>query len=168
LSEREKKILEMLPRFKKIRESVAEWYGTRKKDKRLSDLFVKIHHFNKDVQVPIPNVYAISEIDRLYGSIEKVDFNNPKHLAEVLVILENQQDPKFDFLPEQERQELRVKRMQAIPMAQVQNYVLAIRETFYGLKKNGIQKEREILEQTLALLDGAKLSSTSAKKQASK
>ena len=162
-----KKFWENLDRIKKIQQEKFEKFKQRKKDRRLSDLFVKIHVYNKDVQVPIPNVYAIAEIERVYGSMEKVDFNNPKHLAEVLVILENQQDPKFDFLPKQEREELRVKRMQSIHAAQFENYVKAIHEVFYSLKKNSIQKERAILEQTMALLDGAKLSSTSAKKPGS-
>lgn len=163
-----KKFWENLERIKKIQQEKFGKFKQRRKDKRLSDLFAKIHVFNKEVRVPIPNVYAISEIERVYGGLEKVDFNNPKHLAEVLVILEHQQDVKFDFLLEEERQRLRVERMQSIHAAQFENYVKAIHEVFYILKKKDIRTQREILEQTLALLDGAKLSSTSAKKPGSK
>ena len=163
-----KKFWENLDRIKKIQQEKFAKFKQRKKDKRLSDLFVKIHVYNKEVQVPIPNVYAIAEIERVHGSLEKVDFNNPKQLAEVLVILEHQQDPKFDFLSEEERKHLRVERMQNIHAAQFENYIRAIHEVFYSLKKNSIQTQREILEQALALLDGAKLPSTSAKKPVSK
>lgn len=148
------KFWDIRDKLKKIK----EWKDARRgkqSDRRLSDLFVKVHNV-RQVTVNIPNLFAVAEIERLYGSMENLRLEDVEHLANVLVIMENQYDPEFAHLTAAQREHLVIKMKQSTPASMMEDYAVAVHEVFWALKKNSIHKQRAILEQAMALLDGEK------------
>jgi len=146
------KIHEVMRIFERMKNKRAE----RKSEKRLQDLFVKVHVYNKKICIPLPNIYAISEIEGLYESIDKINLAEPKQLAHILVLLDNQENLEYARLSEEEKDDLFVKRMQEIPAGEHEDYIRAIYEVFLMLKKNSIRKQKGILQQALEILDTEK------------
>jgi hypothetical protein len=149
------KIHEAMRIFERMKNRLAE----RKSEKRLQDLFIKVHVYNRNIKIPLPNIYAISEIEGLYESIDKINLADPKQLAHILVLLENQENLEYARLSKEEKDDLVLKRMQEIPAGEQEDYVQAIYEVFLMLKKNSIRKQKGILQQALEILDTEKLPS---------
>jgi len=151
----EKKILDLIPRFEKIREYKDKMYS-RKVQRRLKDLYRKIHYYKDDIRIPIPNLWAYAEIEDRYESVDNIDLNNKRQLAFVLVILENQEDPEFNKLSESEVTDLVIARMQQIPANEHEDYIKAVYEVFMILKKNSIRKTEVVLQEAKEILAGQK------------
>jgi hypothetical protein len=146
------KIHEAMRIFERMKNRLAE----RKPEKRLQDLFIKVHVYNRNIKIPLPNIYAISEIEGLYESIDKINLADPKQLAHILVLLENQENLEYARLSKAEKDHLVLKRMQEIPAGEQEDYIQAIYEVFLMLKKNSIRKQKTILQQALEILDTEK------------
>ena len=146
------KIHDVMRIFERMKDKRAE----RKSEKRLQDLFVKVHVYKKNICIPLPNIYAISEINDRYGSIDKIDLGDPKQLAYLLVLLESQESLEYARLSMEQKEHLVLKRMQEIPAGEQEDYVQAIYEVFLMLKKNSIRKQKAILQQALEILDTEK------------
>jgi len=155
IEEKEKRLLDLLPRFEKIREFREKMYS-RKVQRRLKDLYKKIHYFKDDIRIPIPNLWAYAEIEDRYESVDNIDLNNKRHLAFVLVILENQEDPDFNKLSESEITQKVIARMQKIPANEYEDWSRAVYEVFMMLKKNSIRKTEVVLQEARDILAGQK------------
>ena len=155
IKEKEKKLLDLLPRFEKIREYRDKMYS-RKVQRRLKDLYRKIHYYKDNIRIPIPNLWAYAEIEDRYESVDNIDLNDKRQLAFVLVILENQENPDFNNLSESEIRDLTIARMQKIPANENEDYITAVYEVFMILKKNSIRKTEVVLQQAKEILAGPK------------
>jgi hypothetical protein len=153
--DKEKKLLDLLPRFEKIREYRDKMYS-RKVQRRLKDLYRKIHYYKDDIRIPIPNLWAYAEIEDRYESVDNIDLNNKRQLAFVLVILDNQENPEFNNYSESQIRELTIARMQKIPANEHEDYIKAVYEVFMILKKNSIRKTEVVLQQAKEILAGQK------------
>jgi len=150
----ESKIWDVLPKLKKIREMKEAWKN-RRREQRLADLFRKVHTY-KDVTINIPNLFAVAEMEAQFGAMDEINLDDVNQLCTIVVLLDNQHDPDFARLSPDQREALVIKFKQTTPAGMLENYAVAVHEVFWALKKNSIWKQRQILEQTAAILAGAK------------
>ena len=143
----------------RIGEVLAELKERRKRKKaaagsdiRINDLFEKLYHYDKEIAIPIPNLYAYSIIEAEFGGLEKVDFDDNAHIAKLLFILRNQDIDEIEYLTGDEKAAKIREIQRGIPLQQKERYKQALYELFIALKKNSNRWEREILTQTLDIL----------------
>jgi len=149
------KIWDVLPRLKKIREEKERLRQQRASLARIEDLF-KVMHRVGDVELPIPNLFAKTMLEKHFGGIDHIDINDPEHLAAVVWYLKNQQRVEIASLPLEQIQEEIHRLMVEMPLSHVQQYQRCIIEIFDALQKKTLVDEQKILEEALRILDGGK------------
>jgi hypothetical protein len=147
-----KKFWEFQDKIKKIREKKEEWKGKRSVEriKAMSLMMEKHFSFNNKINIPYPNLWAEAEVQKRFGGVQNVDFDDPAHIAEMLFILEKQHNDVIPNLTEEEYGQKIREKMQIIPSAQKANYGRALYEMYAALKKNSIAQQRAILQEALA------------------
>ena len=119
---------------------------------RIDQLFEKFYHFDREVKIPYPNLYAHAQIEKHFGGLENIDFENDEHLGWLLFILRNQENDILEQYGPQEKEKAVQKILQEIPLNQRERYQRALFEMFIALKKNSLRIQREILQETLEIL----------------
>lgn len=121
-------------------------------NRRIEDLFVKFYEYNPEIRLPIPNLFANSQIQKQFGGMDKINFENDEHIARLLFILRNQEnDVLVNTSPEDQEKAIR-KIMMEIPASQKEHYQRALFELFTALKKNSIRRQKEIMQEVLQIL----------------
>ena len=137
-----KKVLDFLT-GKKQKRAQQEAEASRQ---RIEDLYIKYHQFNDEISIPIPNLFAEAQIEKHFGSKDKIDFDDNEHIAWLLYILRNQENLQLIHCTKKEQLISVREIMQEIPVNQKELYQQAIWEMFMALKKNSNQRERELLQ----------------------
>ena len=152
------KIWDILPRLKKIREEKERRKQQQMRAARIDDLFRVLHRVG-DVELPIPNLFAKTQMDRYFGGLENANIMDDRHLATVVWILKNQNRIEIGSLT-REQIDTEVNRMMTtMPASHLVQYRQCVEEIFLALQKKTLVDQKAILEEALRILeDGASLS----------
>ena len=146
-------------RLKEIREekerSKNEKNLLRDRANRIEDLLKTMHRVGK-IELPIPNLFAHTQMDKYFGSMEKIDLANEKHVGAIIWFLKNQNNVEIASLSPDEIDRHIHSLMIGIPLEQLQDYVICIEEIFLTIKKKSIRSEKQVLEQALSILEERK------------
>lgn len=147
---------EVLERLKKIREEKRRLKEEERlrgdRSRRMEDLLITLHRVGK-VELPIPNLFAHSQMEKYFGGLERIDLANEQHVGAIVWFLKNQDDIAIANYSRAEVIDKIHQEMRAIPLDRLQEYIICIEEIFLAIKKKSILSERSILQQALEILE---------------
>lgn len=110
----------------------------QEKQARSKDLWKKVHSVEK-ISVPIPNLFALNQIEEHLGDLTEATINDLPKFSELLWILKNQDNPTVLVMTPAER-EYEIKTFQmSISASDLANYQIAVTEIFEAMaKKNEV------------------------------
>ena len=127
----------------------------RNRADRIEDLLKTMHRVGK-VELPIPNLFAHTQMDKYFNGMEKIDLANEKHVGAIIWFLKNQDNVEIASFSKDEIDKRIHSQMIDIPLDQLQDYIICIEEIFLAIKKKSIRSEKQVLEQALSILEDRK------------
>lgn len=146
-----KKALGIHERIKKRRGKKDE-DARHKQAARIENLFIEFYSFSADVKIPIPNAFSEMIIDRVFGGLDRIEFENKEHLGMVLFILENQKDKGLIDIDRDALRRKGTERMMDVPVPLIEEYQKALFEMYAAVKKNSNRRTQRVLAEVMDLL----------------
>lgn len=173
----EKKKLDYFSKLDKVRETISkqkEKLAAKKAEKsrqiRLADLSAKVHKVG-NIVLPLPTVLAMDFVEEYFGSLDKISLENAKHVFTIVWAFENVNENNVDAIANMSKKDIEIavkKRMAQVSAVNVlfneqsklsisefNSYVLAVEDIFTMIKKNSLQDQIQVLENTLKVLDSS-------------
>lgn len=152
--------MEELGRIRKEKEAAQrEQQLAKDRAVNVDDLAARFHSVGK-VQLPFPTLLSERMINKRFGSIEKVDFDNVDHLGAVIYFLENGADATMANISAAELDTVIFERIAKIDVYQKEEYQECLLQIYLAVKKKSnlyqIQFIKNILEKLQAAPAGAK------------
>lgn len=122
---------------------------------RIEDLLKTMHRVGK-IELPIPNLFAHTQMDKYFGSMGEIDLAIEKHVGAIIWFLKNQDNVEIASFSKDEIDKRIHSQMIDIPLDQLQDYIICIEEIFLAIKKKSIRSEKQVLEQALSILEDRK------------
>ena len=153
------KIWDVLPKLKKIREEKERRRKEQERAARIEDLF-KILHRVGDVELPIPNLFAKTMLERHFGGLENINIGDDEQLMTIVWFLKHQNRIEIASLSREAiLREVR-QMMTEVPASHVNQYRQCVEEIFLAIQKKMLVDQQAILQEVIRILeDGEKSSS---------
>jgi len=144
-----------------IREKKQQFFAKRRRKVLLADL-LKITHRVGKVELPFPNAFAFTQLERYFDDLARVNLNKVEHVCAMVWFLKNSKNKLIANYTHEMLQEQVHLTMIDFPMAMLSDYQLCIQEIFWALEKKSLRTQKDLLNEIRAMLDSVGANPSSA------